>query len=73
MIYFSIRMSVPKLFLDKILKRKGISKYRFAKILGMQQASSALRYFKTGYDPKLSMLERWAKALDVKIKDLFEE
>jgi transcriptional regulator with XRE-family HTH domain len=63
---------MAKLLLDKVLKKKKISKRQFAKRLGIDYAS-VFRFFRPGYDPKLSTLEKWAVALDVRIKDLFSE
>jgi hypothetical protein len=63
---------VAKLKLDIILQKKKISKYKFAQLLGVPTAS-VFRYFKPAYDPKLSSLEKWAKVLGIKIRDLFEE
>jgi len=61
-----------KLKLETILQKKKISKYRFAQMLGLP-TSSIFRYFKPDYDPKLSTLEKWAKALELKVRDLLEE
>lgn len=61
-----------KLKLEIILKKKQISKYRFAQMLGLP-TSSIFRYFKPDYDPKLSTLEKWAKVLELKVRDLLEE
>lgn len=63
---------MAKLKLDTLLAKKKISKYRFAQLLGLPTAS-VFRYFKPEYDPKLSTLEKWAKVLGLKIRDLFEE
>lgn len=64
---------VAKVALAKILKKKGLSKYKFAQLIGMQDRSNLVRCFKPGYDPRLSTLEKWAKALDVSVKDLIED
>lgn len=61
-----------KLILASVLKKKKISKYRFAKLLG-QDYNSVFRYFRPGYDPKLSTLAKWADVLGVRIRDLFKE
>ncbi len=61
-----------KLKLESILQKKKISKYRFAQMLGLP-TSSIFRYFKPDYDPKLSTLEKWAKVLELKVRDLLEE
>jgi len=61
-----------KLKLGNILEKRKLSKYRFAQMLGVPP-SSVLRYFKPNYDPQLSTLERWAKVLEIKVKDLLDE
>jgi transcriptional regulator with XRE-family HTH domain len=63
---------VAKVCLAKILKEKKITKYRFAKLIGVEY-SNTIRYFKSGYDPRLSTIEKWAKALDISVKDLIED
>ena len=61
-----------KLRLEAILKEKKISKRGFAKMLGIDYAN-VFRYFRKDYDPKLSMLEQWAKILGVRISELYKE
>lgn len=34
---------------------------------------TVFRYFRPGYDPKLSTLHKWAKALKIKVRDLIKE
>jgi transcriptional regulator with XRE-family HTH domain len=63
---------MAKLILSKVLEKKKLSKRQFAKRLGVEY-QSVFRYFRDGYDPKLSTLNKWAKALKCKIKDLVEE
>lgn len=63
---------MAKLVLERVLKRKKITKYRFAKLLNVP-TPSVFRYFRPNYDPKLSTLERWAEVLDVKVRDLYLE
>lgn len=63
---------MAKIVLSKILKEKKITKYRFAKMLKME-SSNLTKVFKIGYDPKLSTLEKWAKALNVSVIDLIED
>lgn len=63
---------MAKVVLNKILERKKISKRQFAKLLKMDYPS-VFRFFRPGYDPKFSTLERWAKVLEVKIRDFIEE
>ncbi len=69
---FNYDVGMAKLKLDQILKQKKMSKYKLAQILGLPTAS-IFRYFKPEYDPKLSTLEKWAKVLGVRIRDLYEE
>lgn len=61
-----------KLKLDTILEKKKISKYRLAQLLDVP-TPSVFRYFRSGYDPKLSTLEKIAKVLEVKVRDLLDE
>ncbi len=61
-----------KLRLAEVLQRKGLSKRQFAKRLKVNY-SGVFRYFRKGYDPKLSTLEKWAKALKCRIRDLYSE
>ena len=63
---------VAHICLGKILKQKKITKYRFAKLVGVEYPN-VVKYFKQGYDPRLSTVERWAKALNVSVKDLIED
>lgn len=63
---------MAKLVLERVLKKKKISKYRFAQMLGVA-TPSVFRFFRPKYDPKLSTLEKWAEVLDVKIRDLYAE
>jgi transcriptional regulator with XRE-family HTH domain len=63
---------MAKLLLAEVLKKKGLSKRQFAKRLG-KEYPTVFRYFREGYDPKLSVLEDWSKALGCRIKDLYEE
>ena len=63
---------MAKVILEKVLKKKKMTKYAFAKALGLE-TSNVSRYFKADYDPRLSTLERWAKALDVSVKDFLED
>lgn len=63
---------MAKLVLNAYLKKQGITKYRFAKMMGLEP-SNAHRYFKPDYDPKLSTLTKWAKLLGCKVADLLRE
>lgn len=61
-----------KLKLDTVIEKKKISKYRLAQLLDVP-TPSVFRYFRPGYDPKLSTLEKIAKVLEVKVRDLLDE
>lgn len=63
---------MAKVSLARVLKKKNMTKYAFAKALGTDNSNVA-KYFKAGYDPRLSTIEKWAKALDVSVKDLIED
>jgi transcriptional regulator with XRE-family HTH domain len=63
---------VAELRLDKILERKSISKRQFSKMLE-EDESNVYRYFRDGYDPKLSTLKKWAAKLKMKVSDLVAE
>ena len=63
---------MAKLQLEEVLKKSKVSKRRFAKMLGIEYAN-VFRYFRKGYDPKLSTLEQWAKVLKVQIRDLYQD
>lgn len=58
-----------RLTVEEYLARKGISKNEFARRLGIP--SQAVRpYFRDGYDPKLSTLQKWCKVLDCRVTEL---
>lgn len=61
-----------KLRLEEVLKKKRISKYKFAQLLRVPDYA-VYRFFRPGYDPKLSRLAQWAKVLNCKISDLYKE
>lgn len=63
---------MAELILEKVLKQKGISKRKFAKLLNIDYPN-VFRYFRKGYDPRLSVLQKWAQVLGVHIRDLFKE
>ena len=63
---------MAKLCLTKVLKEKKVTKYRFAKLIRSDYAN-IVRFFRADADPKLSTLGKWAKALDVSVKDLIED
>lgn len=67
---YSIEMIELKL--DEALKARGLSRRQFAKKIGVRY-NNITRLFKPGYDPKLSSLEKYARVLGCKIRDLFKD
>ena len=63
---------MPKLALDRALKKRKLSKRQFALRLGMQY-QNVFKLFREGYDPKFSSIAKWAKAIGCKVRDLIEE
>lgn len=63
---------MARLALAKVLKRKKLSKRQFAIRLGMDPKHTP-RFFRKGYNPTLKTMERWAKAIGCRIRDLIEE
>lgn len=63
---------MAKLILDRVLKKREMSKRQFA-ILIDKPYYAVFRYFREGYDPKLSVLTFWAKKLKVRVRDLIED
>lgn len=60
------------LALAKALKKRKLSKRQFAKRLGTQY-HSVFQFFKPGYNPTFKMMNRWAKAIGCKLRDLYKE
>lgn len=67
---FNYRMA--KLRLKEALKKKKITQYAFAKMVGTSQ-SNVRKYTEEGLDPRLSTLGKWAKVLNISVKDLIED
>jgi transcriptional regulator with XRE-family HTH domain len=63
---------MPRITLAQALKRRKISKRQFAKRLGCHYAT-VFQFFRPGYNPTFKMMCRWAKALDVRVRDLYKE
>lgn len=63
---------MAQLRLEEMLKKRKMSRYRFAQ-LEKKHYNTVVRYFRDGYDPKLSTLERWARILKCRIRDLYRE
>ena len=58
--------------LAQMLKKRKLTRYRFALLMRVDYKNSA-RWFKAGYDPKLSTLAAWAKILKCRVRDLIKE
>jgi transcriptional regulator with XRE-family HTH domain len=63
---------MAKHILAEVLKKKKLSKRQFAKLIGLRY-EHVFRYFRAGYDPKLSVLTLWATALKMTVKSLIVE
>lgn len=63
---------MAKLIIGQVLKKRKLSKRKFAKLIGCEY-KNVFRYFKPGYDAKLSTLSLWAKALGLRVRDLLDE
>jgi len=63
---------MAELRLVEVLKKKKISKRKFAKMID-KDYREIFRYCRSGYDPKLSTLDLWAKALKIRVRDLIRE
>jgi hypothetical protein len=63
---------MAQLRLGDVLKKQGISKRRFARMLGIEY-NNVFRFFRPAYDPKLSVISRWARLLKVRVRDLIIE
>lgn len=63
---------MAKIILAQVLKKKKLSKRKFAKLIGMRY-DQVFRLFREGHNPKFSSLALWAKALKCKIRDLYRE
>jgi transcriptional regulator with XRE-family HTH domain len=63
---------VAKLTLAQALKRKKLSKRQFAIRLGIDP-KNVTRLFKPDCDPRWSALNRYAKVIGCKIRDLYRE
>lgn len=62
----------PRICLEKVLKDKGVTKYKFAQLLGKSTANVAV-YFRDGYNPNFSTLVKWAEVLRCKVSDFIDE
>lgn len=62
----------PQIALKRVLDKKGLTQYQFAKRLGVNP-NAVSRQIKSTYDPKFSTLKRWAKILEVPVATFIEE
>jgi transcriptional regulator with XRE-family HTH domain len=58
--------------LEAVLKEKGITKYRLAKLLGKPTSNISV-FFRADYDPRFSTIVSWAEAIGCKVRDLIDE
>jgi len=63
---------MAKLILGDVLKKKKLSKRKFAQMLGMNY-NNVFRLFRKGQNPTLSTLNKWAKLLGCRVRDLLKE
>jgi DNA-binding Xre family transcriptional regulator len=63
---------MPRLILAKVLKEKGISKRRFAQLLGISY-HNVFRLFHADSDPRFSTLVKWSRVLRCKVCDLIRD
>lgn len=63
---------MPRVNLDRILKRKKLSRRKFARLIGIDYKNVS-RMFRPTFDPRLSSLASYAKRLGVRVRDLIEE
>ncbi len=63
---------MAELRLAEMLKKNGVSKREFARRLKVDSAM-VFRYFREGYNPTLSTLDKFAEALQCKIAELIED
>jgi DNA-binding Xre family transcriptional regulator len=62
---------MAQVLLAEMLKRKRVSKREFARRLGIDP-KNVFRLFSPKADPRISALERYAKALGCKVRDLIK-
>jgi transcriptional regulator with XRE-family HTH domain len=63
---------MARLILMQVLKKKRLSKRKFAKLLKTEY-SNVFRYFRPTANPTLKTLSKWADVLGVKVRDLIKE
>lgn len=63
---------MAKLVLKEVLDKKKISHRQFAKLLKSDSGSLG-KYLRGEGNPTLETLEKWAKVLNIKVRDLLKE
>jgi len=63
---------MPRVILEKVLKRKGLSKRQFAKRLRMDPKHVS-RLCRPSYNPTIRTLAKWARAIGCRVRDLIDE
>lgn len=63
---------MPRLDIDRVLKKKGWTRYKFGKALGVP-TSNLGRIFKDDHNPSLHRLFEYARVLECKVRDLIRE
>lgn len=63
---------MARLILAEMLKKRRISKQEFGRRLGIRP-EHVYRLFRPGVDPRLSALNRYARALKCKVRDLIRD
>jgi DNA-binding Xre family transcriptional regulator len=63
---------MAKLDLESALKKAGLSKRKFAQELGIAY-HNVFRLFHKDANPTLSTMNKWAKILGCKVRDLIKE
>ncbi len=60
-----------EILLAEVLKKKGITKYAFARHYLNTLPNAVIPFFKPGHNPHIRTLAKWARALGVPVSDLF--
>lgn len=63
---------ITGLCLEAVLEEKGITKYKFAQLLG-KNTSNVSVYFCEGCSPNLATMAKWAEVLGCKVRELIDE
>lgn len=63
---------MPRVHIERVLKKKGISHRRLAKLLG-KEPKNISRLFRDGYNPRFNTLIEIARVVGCRVRDLIEE